>query len=70
MTTITTTKEWVAEFIRHNATLKQVNKELNACGIQNSDPNKAKEVRNEFIKQTIAGGELAQRGRQQYKNWK
>ena len=70
MTSICTPAEWAADLIRHNATLEQVNKELVCCGIQSSDPEKADQVRSEFIKQTLAGGELAKRGREQYKNWK
>mgnify|MGYP003131523304 CR=1 FL=1 len=70
MTSICTPAEWAADLIRHNATLEQVNKELIACGIQDSDPEKANAVRSEFIKQTLAGTELAKRGREQYKNWR
>mgnify|MGYP003136722666 FL=1 len=70
MTSICTPQEWAADLIRHDATLEQVNKELVCCGIQSSDPEKADQVRSEFIKQTLAGTELAKRGREQYKNWR
>jgi|TARA_R110002020_G_scaffold458642_1_gene676165 S-adenosylmethionine/arginine decarboxylase-like enzyme len=70
MTSICTPAEWASDLIRNRATLEQVNVELVSCGIQDSDPTKAEQVRHEFLKQTLANMAVAKRGRQQYKGWK
>jgi S-adenosylmethionine/arginine decarboxylase-like enzyme len=70
MTTVCTPEQWAAAFIELGCNINQVDKELEACGISRSDPNKARQVRSEFLKQTLANMEVAKRGREQYKNWK
>lgn len=70
MTIIATPQEWAADFISHGCDISQVDKELEACGLTQSDPAKAAQVRAEFIKQTLANMEVAKRGKAQYKGWR
>lgn len=69
MTTIATPQEWAADFISHGCDISHVDKELEACGLTQSDPTKAAQVRGEFIKQTIDNMEVSKRGQAQFKGW-
>ena len=59
--------EWAGDFIERNYNLDQVWESLNCAGVV---PEKAREIRDEFLKQTLANMAVAKRGRQQYKGWK
>ena len=66
---IGTREEWASEFVRLGATLAQVNLELTSCGLQNSDPEEAKAVREEFTRQTLNALNVAKRADVQFKGW-
>tara|TARA_R100001086_G_scaffold96718_1_gene48104 strand:- start:382 stop:588 length:207 start_codon:yes stop_codon:yes gene_type:complete len=66
MSYITTPKDWATDFIRHNCTLAQVKRELEAC---NANPKMREDVINEFYRQTIENMEVAKRGRDQFRAW-
>jgi hypothetical protein len=66
---ISTREEWAAQFVKLGATLAQVNRELTDCGIQKSNPEEAKAVREEFTRQTLNKSNVAKRANVQYEGW-
>ena len=62
-------QEWAAQFVKAGANLDAVNRELICCGLQNSNPEEAKAVRSEFIRQTLDATDVSKRCKQQYKDW-
>jgi hypothetical protein len=62
-------QEWAAQFVKAGANLNAVNRELICCGIQASNPEEARAVRSEFIRQTLDANDVSKRCKQQYKGW-
>ena len=59
-------REWAAQLIKAGANLNAVNRELICCGIQASNPEEAKAVRSEFVRQTLDATEISKRCKEQY----
>ena len=60
-------QEWAAQFVKAGANLEVVNRELICCGIQASNPEEAKAVREEFTRQTLDAMDVAKRAKIQFK---
>tara|TARA_R110002153_G_scaffold264868_2_gene427023 strand:+ start:505 stop:702 length:198 start_codon:yes stop_codon:yes gene_type:complete len=60
-------QEWAEQFIKAGANLEVVNRELICCGIQASNPEEAKAVREEFTRQTLDAMDVAKRAKIQFK---